>query len=114
MINRKLIKYAIAYGRITDVARAENWGVGSGINYQFELADDYHHYALGRAGLKKIGWRDREIINKIIEERSRRRKERGISGRVTDFQKGSAYGGLVSSEFDRFDMMTENRFRLKP
>lgn len=50
-----------------------------------------------------------KTIENIIDERNKRRKERGIEG-IKESQRKSAYGGLVASESDRFDAMTGNRF----
>jgi len=55
MTNRKLIKHAVASGRISRVAREENWGVGSPIYYHAELADDSERYARSRSDLTNIG-----------------------------------------------------------
>ncbi len=52
---------------------------------------------------------DEKTIHNIVNEREKRRKERGYDS-VTESQTKRAYGGLIASESDRFDVMTENRF----
>jgi len=90
MINRKIIKYAVAFARNSEFGSALGYGEGSGIGYQIELSFDYRDSAAKRAGINCpiIA----EIINeksieKIIKERQKRRTKRGIEDLTPTQQK---------------------------
>lgn len=93
-IDRRIIKFAVAEGRINDVSRLDLWGVGSVMSYQGELMIDKVYFALERSGLNSFP-EDHWLVRKLGRERNRRREERGLKDKVTDAQRRAAYGGLL-------------------